>query len=134
MEEKRPIEAFALNDTFVHLAANGDAAPVAVTPSFWRTSSQSKRFDRLVGSFEFASSEDLHSSTQEMHPEADELLVLLSGAIDVVVERDGAEQTVALEAGQAAIVPRGEWHRLVMREPGKLLFVNSRTGMSSRRA
>ena len=60
---------------------------------------------------------------QEMHPESDELLFLVSGGLDVILQEDGAEQTVALDAGQAAIVPRGVWHRLVMREPGKLLFI-----------
>jgi mannose-6-phosphate isomerase-like protein (cupin superfamily) len=69
---------------------------------------------------------------QEMHPEADEVLFLVSGAVDVVLQNADAERTIALEAGQAAIVPRGVWHRLVMRHPGRLLFINSRTGMQSR--
>lgn len=69
-----------------------------------------------------------------MHPEADELLVVVSGAIDVLLEEDGAERVVPLTAGRAAIVPRGVWHRLVVCEPGRLLFVNSRTGMRSRPA
>ena len=120
--------------TFVHLSSQGDAEHVELTPSFWRESSSSALYDRLVGAFEFHSPEDLHSSTQEMHPEADELLFLVSGAIDVVLQEGDAERTVALGAGQAAIVPRGIWHRLVMREPGKLLFINSRTGMESRKA
>ena len=32
------------------------------------------------------------------------------------------------------VVPRGVWHRLVMRRPGRLLFINSRSGMQSRTA
>jgi mannose-6-phosphate isomerase-like protein (cupin superfamily) len=71
---------------------------------------------------------------RRLHPEADELLFLVSGAVDVILQEGDAERTVALGAGQAAIVPRGVWHRLVMREPGKLLFINSRTGMESRHA
>ena len=67
-----------------------------------------------------------------MHPLADELLILVSGAIDVKLDESGAERTIALEAGEAAIVPRGVWHRLVMRRPGRLLFINSRTDMQSR--
>ena len=121
-----------LSRTFVHLNKRGDAEPVELTPSFWRESSSRPLYDRVVGVFPFSSSEDLHSSMQEMHPEADELLFVVSGAIDVVLQETGSERTIPLEAGQAAIVPRGAWHRLVMREAGKLLFINSRTGMQSR--
>ena len=124
--------SFDLSRTFVHLANSGHAEPVRITPSFWRESSSSALYDRLVGAFDFNSSQDLHSSMQEMHPEADELLFLVSGAIDVLLEEAHSERTISLVAGQAAIVPRGVWHRLVLRRPGKLLFVNSRTGMQSR--
>lgn len=121
---------FDLSTTFIHLRDGGGAEPLEVTPSFWRESSEG--YDRLVGTFDFDSPEDLHSSMQEMHPEADEVLFVVSGAIDVVLQETDSERTVALEAGQAAIVPRGVWHRLVMRRPGSLLFINSRTGMQSR--
>ena len=125
-------EALDLSTTFVHLSNGGDVEPVTLTPSFWRDSTARGLYDRLVGALEFRSSEDLHSSIQEVHPESDELIFLVSGAIDVVLEESGAERAVTIEAGQAAIVPRGMWHRLVMRQPGKLLFINSRTGMESR--
>jgi len=127
-------EAFDLARTFVHLAKGGAAETVEVTPSFWRESSASARYDRLVGVFEFASAEDLHASMEEVHPEADELLCVLDGAVDVVLREGDGDRTVALAAGQATIVPRGVWHRLEMRAPGKLLFVNSRTRMDSRPA
>ena len=119
-----------LATTFIHLSDGGDAEAVNVTPMFWRRSGE--RYDRLAGVFDFSSPKDLHSSMQEMHPEADEVLFLVSGAIDVLLEEADAERTVALESGQAAIVPRGVWHRLVMRRPGRLLFINSRKGMQGR--
>jgi mannose-6-phosphate isomerase-like protein (cupin superfamily) len=122
---------FDLSTTFVHLADGGGAEPLEPTPSFWRGSA-GKRYDRVVGAFDFSSSEDLHASMQEMHPAADEVLFLASGALDVIVEDAGGERTIPLEAGQAAIVPRGAWHRLVMRRPGRLVFINSRTGIQGR--
>ncbi len=115
---------------FIHLRERGRAEPVNVTPSFWRATEQ--RDGLVVGAFDFASPRDLHSSTQEMHPVADEVLLLVSGALDVVLEDGDAQRTIALKAGQAAIVPRGVWHHLEMREPGRLVFINSRTGMQSR--
>ena len=117
--------------TFIHLGNGGGAEPVKVTGAFW-SGRTSQHYDRVVGAFDFRSARDLHASTQEMHPEADEVLLLIAGAIDVVLEEDGAERTIALEAGQAAIVPRGVWHRLVARSPGRLLFINNRRGMRSR--
>ena len=126
--------AFDLSSTFVHLADGGSAEAVDVTRSLWRGSAGGRRCDRLVGTFDFASARDLHSSMQEMHPEADEVLFLVSGAIDLVLDDGDEERTIPLGPGQAAIVPRGVWHRLVMRNPGRLLFINSRTGMQTRSA
>jgi len=123
-------QTFEIAKTFVHLSEGGGAEPVNVTPSFWRTA---QTHDGLVfGAFDFGSSRDLHSSTQEIHPEADEVLLLVSGALDVVLERGDTQHTIALKTGEAAIVPRGVWHHLEMREPGRLVFINSRAGMQSR--
>jgi mannose-6-phosphate isomerase-like protein (cupin superfamily) len=128
-----PTKPFRLSKTFVHLKNDGDAEPVKATPQFWRTvSSGKRRYDRLVSVFEFRSSKDLHSTMQEMHPEADEVLFLISGALDLILDQPDGEQTVTLRVGEATFVPRGVWHRLVIRKPGKLLSINSRTGMQGR--
>ena len=124
-----------LSRVFVHLRDGGDAEPVKVTHSFWTSSAVARgKYDRIVGAFAFASDADLHASMQEIHPNSDEVLFLVSGAIDVVVDDPHGERRISVEAGEFAIVPRGVWHRLVMRAPGKLVFINSRTGMSSRDA
>jgi mannose-6-phosphate isomerase-like protein (cupin superfamily) len=125
-------ERFDLFQTFALVDDGGNVKPVGLTRSFW--SNTSARYHRVVGAFDFRSNEDLHSTMQEMHPQADELLFVLTGAIDVMIEELGVERSITLRAGQATIVPRGRWHRLVMRKPGKLLFVNSRSGMRSRKA
>jgi mannose-6-phosphate isomerase-like protein (cupin superfamily) len=120
-----------LAKTFLHLDDDGGAEPVEPTPSFW-TGRTSAGYARVMGAFDFAMAGDLHPSMQEMHPEADEVIYLASGAIDVVLEEAGGERAVALEEGEFAVVPRGVWHRLVVRQPGRLVFVNSRAGMQSR--
>ena len=124
-------QSFDLSTTFVHLDDHGGAEPLKITRSFW-SSGRAGKYARLVGAFDFHSDDDLHASMQEVHLQADEVLFLASGAIDLVLDQEGAERTIALEAGQAAIVPRGVWHRLVMRRPGRLVFINSRAGMQSR--
>ena len=48
---------------------------------------------------------------------------MMSGAVDVVLEEPAGRRVIELRAGRACIVPRGVWHRLVLKEPGDLLFV-----------
>ena len=64
----------------------------------------------------------------EMHPDADELLFLISGRVDVVLEEDGAESIVEVGPGQAVVVPRGVWHRVLLREPSQLLHITPGPG------
>jgi len=68
----------------------------------------------------------------EMHPNGDECLHLLSGAVDVVTEEARGGRVTELRAGGACVVPRGRWHRLVVREPGDLLFITPTLGTQHR--
>jgi mannose-6-phosphate isomerase-like protein (cupin superfamily) len=47
----------------------------------------------------------------EMHPDGDELLYLVSGAVTVTLELSGGNTQVDLGAGDAIVVPQGVWHR-----------------------
>ena len=65
-----------------------------------------------------------------MHPEQDELLFLLEGAIDVFLRAElevGEEDTLHLRQGQACVVPKGMWHRQVVVAPCKMLFLTPET-------
>jgi mannose-6-phosphate isomerase-like protein (cupin superfamily) len=70
----------------------------------------------------------------EMHPDGDELLYLVSGRIDVILEEGGTQATVgtehiqSLRAGEALIVPRGVWHRVDVREPSRLVHITPGPG------
>ncbi len=59
----------------------------------------------------------------EMHPDGDELLHLVSGAVTVRFELDGGETLVELGSGDAVVVPKGVWHKITMREPGQLIHI-----------
>ena len=60
----------------------------------------------------------------ERHPDADEVLVLISGAIDVLMEDEsGGESVHPVRPGEVIVVPKGVWHRVVTREPGQLLHI-----------
>ena len=64
----------------------------------------------------------------EMHPDGDELLFLVSGKVSVVLEEAGAERVLEVLPGQAVVVPRGVWHRVVPKEPSQLIHITPGPG------
>ncbi|HEY2814581.1 MAG TPA: cupin domain-containing protein [Acidimicrobiales bacterium] len=59
----------------------------------------------------------------EMHPDGDELLFMVSGAVTVRLELAGGDCLVELGAGDAVVVPKGVWHKVTLREPGRLVHI-----------
>jgi mannose-6-phosphate isomerase-like protein (cupin superfamily) len=59
----------------------------------------------------------------EMHPDGDELLYLISGAVTLILELADGDRLVDLGAGDAVVVPKGVWHKITMREPGRLIHI-----------
>ncbi len=66
--------------------------------------------------------------TGEMHPDADELLYLVSGRVRVRLELEDGHREVGLGAGQAVVIPRGVWHRVFIEEPGRLVHITPGPG------
>jgi mannose-6-phosphate isomerase-like protein (cupin superfamily) len=59
----------------------------------------------------------------EMHPDGDELLYLISGAVTLTLELADGDHLVDLGAGDPVVVPKGVWHKITMREPGRLIHI-----------
>ena len=59
----------------------------------------------------------------EMHPDGDELLYLISGAVTVTLELAGGDRLVDLGAGDAIVVPKRVWHKIMMKVPGRLIHI-----------
>ena len=55
-----------------------------------------------------------------------------SGRMACILEESHGERVVELRAGEACIVPQGVWHRLLVREPGDLLFLTPAEGTMHR--
>jgi mannose-6-phosphate isomerase-like protein (cupin superfamily) len=70
--------------------------------------------------------------TWEMHPAGDEVLYLLSGAMEVILEERDGNRVVELHAGEACLVPRGVWHRQLVRTAGDLLAITYGKGTQVR--
>jgi mannose-6-phosphate isomerase-like protein (cupin superfamily) len=117
--------------TLVHLREDGGAVPVRWTPDVFRQLVTGDR-DRVVGAKHGADPADFHADEWEVHPGGDEVLYLVSGAIDVVLDEPGGERRVGLRGGQACLVPRGVWHRLILRQPSDLLFITPAHGTRHR--
>ena len=122
--------AFDLSGTYVHLEDGGRASAIDVSPEFWsELMSGKRRYDgRLITAHHMAE----YTATWEMHPSGEELLILVSGAVDCILEDEDGERTVELRAGSACIVPRGVWHRQVVRQPGFMIFVTWGAGTQHR--
>jgi mannose-6-phosphate isomerase-like protein (cupin superfamily) len=109
--------AFSPSSTFVHLEPGGNVATIKVDTAFWAGLRRRRVEGHLAGLVPM-----YRNFSWEMHPDGDELLCVVTGAIDVVLEQDGAEHVAEVRSGRAFVVPRGVWHRVLVREPGKLMF------------
>jgi mannose-6-phosphate isomerase-like protein (cupin superfamily) len=60
----------------------------------------------------------------ERHLDGDEVLYLISGRMQLMLEPDGAPPCeVEFSAGEAVLVPCGVWHRLRAHEPSRFIFI-----------
>lgn len=57
----------------------------------------------------------------EMHPDGDEILYVISGTL--IVTSDSMDEPLSLTAGQACVVPKGEWHQVDCLEHSTLLHI-----------
>lgn len=58
----------------------------------------------------------------EIHPDGDEILYVISGRLRVTGDSE-PEAAVELGPGDACIVAKGEWHRVRVLEPTRLVHV-----------
>jgi mannose-6-phosphate isomerase-like protein (cupin superfamily) len=52
--------------------------------------------------------------------------------LDLVLQENDRERTVELRSGTAFIVPRGTWHRGIVRSPGAMLSITYGAGTQHR--
>jgi mannose-6-phosphate isomerase-like protein (cupin superfamily) len=130
---------FRLDETYAFLKDDG-AAPLVPTTGLWQElmSGQPKSPGaRLVADGEgwllAMYSIDGDTPAWEMHPAGDELLTMLSGEMDVVLERDGREVTIHVHTGETCLVPRGTWHRQAVRRAGRYLGITYGKGTEHRK-
>jgi len=124
-EENRRV--FELSEKYAFLE-DGGAAPLVGAEGFWKELMSGK--PRSAEVIRVASGDGWlvaryriteDTRTWEKHPAGDELLFMLSGEMSLILEQGHQEVALTLAAGGAFVVPRGTWHRQVMRSPGEYL-------------
>jgi len=68
----------------------------------------------------------------EMHPEADEIVHVVAGDFEFVLDAGGPEQRVAVKTGQTFVVPKGVWHRAIVNTEGDAVHVTFGKGTKHR--
>jgi len=59
----------------------------------------------------------------ERHPDGDEVIYLVSGRVEILLEEVSGERSVPVEPGQAFVIPQGVWHRVLIHEPSEVVYV-----------
>lgn len=130
MPERDPTtDKIDLAETYLDLAEGGAVHRIPVDEGFWpRLMGGEIEPDRLMAVFEMGES----MRHWEMHPAGEEVIVALSGDVDFVLEDQPGARTVTLAPGDTLVVPRGTWHRVVVRTPARLIFVTWGRGTEHR--
>ncbi len=107
----------------MHLEGCGPITVIPSTAELWSDLDRTELTSgQILSVFAYTTTWDY----QERHPSGDELVVVLEGRFDVLLELgDGlAETAIPLSGrGSCRVIPAGTWHRLAVNEPGTVLFV-----------
>jgi quercetin dioxygenase-like cupin family protein len=122
-----------LGSTHLRLKPDGRADQLTVTDQFWPDVMAGKHGDfhneYLVTTYSFAEP----WPTWEQHPNGDEIVILLAGAVDFILETPEGERRVAVrKPGEYAFVPKGTWHTANPREPTTMVFITAGEGTQVR--
>ena len=123
-------KAFTLDTTYINLRPDDSATTLKIDRRFWSTIEKRTDLDdgRLMGT----TTQIADWAHWECHSGGDEVLVMLSGEMDIVLEAGKGERRTRLKEGQAFVVPRGIWHRGLARKPGMLMFITPGAGTEYR--
>ncbi|MCI1836901.1 MAG: cupin domain-containing protein [Achromobacter ruhlandii] len=120
-----------LSSHYIFLDANGHAATVKGGDAFWslpRDALEPYGHGWLLSEYSFSAD----WPQWEMHPQADEIVRLMSGTVELQLEWPTGIQSVRLEAGNAYVIPKGAWHTVKVIEPCRMLHVTLGAGTQHR--
>jgi len=124
---------FNMKSAYARLRPDGSAQSLPVDVEFWQDLSAGKFGDfhneYLVTTQSFTQSWPLW----EMHPKGDEIVVLIAGSVDVILEKKAGNKILPLrEPGNWVLVPKGLWHTARVHALSVLLFITAGEGTQHR--
>jgi mannose-6-phosphate isomerase-like protein (cupin superfamily) len=121
-------QALRLANNFVILTDKFRAETVEVTQDLYQRLDEEYRElagHLLVSSYAF----DDDWPTWEVHPAGDEFVILVSGDVELVLAKEGGDETIRLsEPGTFVIVPRNTWHTARVRCHSVMMFITPGEG------
>lgn len=111
-----------LSQLYLSLKKSGEIEKHEGGDKFWSKSGE--ELDKIGEDWlitEFESAEDWQS--WEMHPHAEEIVYLLSGAMDLFLENGENRQKIELREKGLVIIPRETWHTAKVFEPSRMLII-----------
>jgi mannose-6-phosphate isomerase-like protein (cupin superfamily) len=117
---------FDLETTYLGLDGQGGVAVLPVGPDFWAAIGENPD---ASGTLVTVSTGDGDWPHWEMHPNGDEVLVLLEGVVRMIFAHpDGRTESHDLAPGATLVVPRGVSHRAVRQTGLRMLFITYGAG------
>jgi mannose-6-phosphate isomerase-like protein (cupin superfamily) len=120
-------------NTYLHVRDNGTTEAIPVSDAFWQQLATGvyPQLDqgRLMSAFTFSEP----WSMWERHPAGEELVMLISGVVTVVLEDSGQERAVQLDVpGSYVLIPQNVWHTAKATVPSTMLFLTPGAGTEHR--
>jgi mannose-6-phosphate isomerase-like protein (cupin superfamily) len=119
-------KSFSLVETYIHLKPDEAAITMPGGEKFW--AGIAERTDLETGRLMGKTGQSKDWDHWERHPAGDEILTLLSGELELVLDMPGGEQRTQVKAGETFVVPKGVWHRGIVHKPGELMFITPGAG------
>jgi len=111
-----------LTETYLSLGDGGRIEQTTGGDAFWSLpAAEIEEFGKDWLITEFSFDEDWRS--WEMHPNGEEIVYMLSGAMDLILEKDGERETIEVRGKGLVVVPRGTWHTAKVFEPCSILVI-----------
>ncbi|MEK7259523.1 MAG: cupin domain-containing protein [Pseudomonadota bacterium] len=124
---------FNLHSNYLRLRPDASAEVLPVGRTFWQDLAEGS-----LGNFHNEYLVTSHSFSEnwpmwEMHPCGDEMVILLTGSVDLVLEKKTGNKVLPLrEVGGWALVPKGMWHTAKVNAPSTLMFITAGEGTQHR--
>lgn len=127
-----PVSLRSLFETFAVLRPDQSVAQVDNSPGIY--AELDARFDNFKGHVLVAAHAFGNDwPTWEVHPNGDEIVVLLDGTVTLVMRKSDGDETVTLtEPGSYVVIPKNTWHTARVGAPSRMLFITPGEGTDNR--